>query len=74
MDNYHITPTPDGWEFKKEGSNRALKKDGTKDGITNQMRDYMKNHEGSVKIHKKDGTFQEERTYPRSADPKSSPG
>ena len=29
---------------------------------------------GSVRIRKLDGTFQEERTYPRSADPKSSKG
>lgn len=28
----------------------------------------------SVRIHKKDGTIQEERTYPRSADPSSSKG
>ena len=29
---------------------------------------------GSVKIQKIDGTFQEERTYPKSEDPKRSPG
>ena len=29
---------------------------------------------GSVKIRKLDGKFQEERTYPRSKDPKRSPG
>jgi hypothetical protein len=28
----------------------------------------------SVKIHKQDGKIQEERTYPRRADPKSSKG
>jgi hypothetical protein len=28
----------------------------------------------SVKIHKADGTFQEERTYPRAADPRRSRG
>lgn len=28
----------------------------------------------SVRIHKQDGKFQEERTYPRSADPKRSKG
>ena len=28
----------------------------------------------TVKIHKVDGTIQEERTYPRSADPRSSRG
>jgi hypothetical protein len=29
---------------------------------------------GSVKIQKENGRFQEERTYPRSADPKKSKG
>jgi hypothetical protein len=28
----------------------------------------------SVRIHKENGTFQEERTYPRSADPRRSKG
>ncbi|HUR51677.1 MAG TPA: DUF2188 domain-containing protein [Mycobacteriales bacterium] len=28
----------------------------------------------SVRIHRADGTIQEERTYPRSADPRSSRG
>jgi hypothetical protein len=28
----------------------------------------------TVKIHKEDGRIQEERTYPRSADPRRSPG
>jgi len=30
--------------------------------------------EGTVRIHKEDGKIQEERTYPRSEDPKGSPG
>ena len=38
------------------------------------MRDYMKDHEGSVKIHKENGEFQEERTYPRSKDPRITKG
>lgn len=29
--------------------------------------------EGTVRIHKEDGTFEEERTFPRSRDPSSSP-
>lgn len=28
----------------------------------------------SLRIHRRDGTFQEERTYPRAADPKKSKG
>jgi hypothetical protein len=29
---------------------------------------------GTVRIHKQDGTFEEERTFPRAADPRRSPG
>jgi hypothetical protein len=29
---------------------------------------------GSVRIHREDGEFEEERTFPRSADPRRSPG
>ena len=37
-------------------------------------KEYMNNHGGSLKIHKTDGKFQEERTYPRKKDPKKSKG
>lgn len=30
--------------------------------------------EGTVRVHREDGQFEEERTYPRSADPRRSPG
>ena len=29
---------------------------------------------GTVRVHKQDGQFAEERTFPRSRDPRSSPG
>lgn len=38
------------------------------------MQNYMKNKKGSVKIQGVDGKFQEERTYPRSADSGKSRG
>jgi len=76
MDNYHLTHDGDDWKLKKEGAKQASKvfKDMTKVEATQATSDFMQNHPGSVKIHKLDGTFQEERTYPRSADPKQSPG
>jgi hypothetical protein len=30
--------------------------------------------QGTVRIHNEDGTIAEERTYPRAADPRQSPG
>ena len=34
----------------------------------------MKKNGGSLKIHKQDGTIQEERTYPKSDDPRNTLG
>lgn len=74
MDNYDITHKNDKWKFKKQGAERAIKTGETKEEMIDYMRDYMTDKVGSVKIHKKDGTIQEERTYPRKADPKKTPG
>ncbi len=74
MDNYHITKKDGQWKLKKEGNTRASKVAETKAEIIQKARDYMKPREGSVKIHKEDGSFQEERTYPRSSDPSETPG
>ncbi|MFS8173266.1 DUF2188 domain-containing protein [Vreelandella titanicae] len=74
MDNYHITKDGDDWKFTKEDGKRAIKKSDTKADAIKHMQDYMTDREGSVKIHKQDGKFQEERTYPRSSDPHESKG
>lgn len=74
MKNYHIIKDGDLWKFKGEGAQRASLTNETKAGLIDQMREYMADKEGSVKIHKEDGTFQEERTYPGSADPSKSKG
>jgi len=36
--------------------------------------DFFEGNTVSVKIHKADGTIEEERTYPRSADPRRTKG
>ena len=64
MTRYHLTYKDNKWKLKPEGGDRAVKTFGT----------YLKAKKGSLRIHKKDGTIQEERTYPRSADPTSSRG
>ena len=74
MENYHITKDGDKQQLKKQGAARASKTAGTKDEIIQEARKYMSSRTGSVKIHKVDGKIQEERTYPRKADPKKSPG
>lgn len=74
MDNYHVTKDSGTWKLAKEGSDRAIKRFDTKTDAIDYTREYMDGKTGSVKIHKEDGTIQEERTYPRSADPKRTPG
>lgn len=75
MKNYHITKSKgEGWELKAEGGSRASLKANTKAEIVKGTSDLMQGKGASVKIHKGDGTIQEERTYPRSSDPKKSPG
>lgn len=74
MDNYHLSPTADGWELKKAGAERASKRAATKQELVGSLADFFDGKTASVKIHKADGTFKEERTYPRSADPRRSKG
>ncbi|GAB3684378.1 DUF2188 domain-containing protein [Salinisphaera aquimarina] len=74
MDNYHITKNGDQWQFSKEGGKKAIKNSGTKAEAISHMRGHMADKKGSVKIHKEDGRFQEERTYQRKDDPSASKG
>lgn len=64
------------WFLKEEGSSRARrrfdrKEDATRGGV---LAGELGKQGGSVRIHNRDGDYQEERTYPRSRDPKKSPG
>lgn len=74
MDNYHITKTDKGWALTKQGAERASKTAATKAEITKMATDFLDGKTASLKIHKEDGTIQEERTYPRSADPTKTKG
>jgi len=64
------------WELEKDQTNRIVKNFDTKEEATKKdaLRSLLGNNGGSVKIQKQDGKFQEERTYPRSADPRKSKG
>lgn len=65
-----------GWVLKLDGSDRAIatfaaKEDATKGGV---LESHLGKKGGSVKIKLMNGQFEEERTYPASEDPRSSPG
>lgn len=74
MHNYHLTHDDGQWKLKKEDADRATKVFDNKEEAVKESAEFMRDHGGSLKIHKQDGTFQEERTYPRSADPRDSKG
>ena len=66
----------DRWDLVNDKTDRVVKSfetkgDATKGGVLSKA---VGKEGGSVKIQKEDAKFQEERTYPRGADPKSSKG
>jgi hypothetical protein len=61
---YHVTPHEKGWQVKKEGAERAAsihptKEEAIRDAVTLAKKADL----GQVKIHKRTGEIQEERTY-----------
>lgn len=74
MGNYYVTKAEDKWVLTKEGNSRPSKTAATKDEIITLTHSYMTGKTASVKIHKQDGTIQEERPYPRTSNPRKSKG
>lgn len=64
------------WDLKEDGSGRVGCSFGTKEEALRggALEAALGPVGGSVKIQKLDGTYEEERTFPRSADPRRSPG
>jgi len=66
----------DQWDLKNDATNRVVKSFETKGNATagGVLKKVLGSEGGSVKIQKENGRYQEERTYPRSKDPRSSKG
>ena len=64
------------WDLTNDKTDKVVKSFGTKDAATvaGALKKVLGKEGGSVKIQKADGKFQEERTYPKGKDPKSSKG
>lgn len=73
---YHVLGNGrNGWKSMLEQSGCASVTGIDKQDVINRTIAIAKNHpKCSVIIHKMDGTIQEERTFPRSADPVYSKG
>ena len=74
MDNFHLLPSGDRWKLSAEGSARSMGEWDTKEEALDMATSVLGGLTASLKIHRADGTIEEERTYPRSEDPPESPG
>jgi len=66
----------EGWDLTNDKTNRVIKRFDTKEEATERgvLKEALGSEGGSVKIQKENGRLQEERTFPRSADPIESKG
>ena len=64
------------WKLTKDGTSRVQERFPTKEAATEggALEKALGKSGGSVKIRNEDGRFEEERTYPRAADPRRSKG
>jgi hypothetical protein len=61
---FHVVPNGEKWDVKIEGQKHPLSSHNKKDeAIQNVVTTAKKYPHSQVKIHRQDGTFQEERTY-----------
>jgi hypothetical protein len=69
-------PQKDDWKLRNDMTGKTVKRFETKQDATagGTLSKAIGSQGGSVRIHKENGVFQEERTFPRSADPKRSKG
>ena len=76
MDKFtlHKDRETEKWRLEREGSDRAKRVFETKTEALKDLRTAVGRSGGSVRIRRVDNTIQEERTYPRSKDPKKTPG
>lgn len=76
MKNYHLTKDGANWKLQRENATRATANFGdlNKEEAIRKSADILTDSNSSLKIHKTDSRIQEERTYPRSADPRKSKG
>ena len=64
------------WTLKQDKTKKLVKSFATKEKATKGgvLEKAVGKEGGSIKIQKKNGRFQEERTFPRSKDPRKSRG
>jgi hypothetical protein len=75
LQRYTLKQEGDGWELKdQEGGVVTTFKSKAEATSGGQLEKAIGKIGGTVRIHKEDGTFEEERTFPRAEDPRERPG
>lgn len=78
MNRYYLQKEDQSWKLQKQGASRASVDfgDANKADAVRRAADFLKHQPSpsSMVIQKENGVFQQERTYPRKADPRRSPG
>lgn len=76
MKTYHLKPTDSGWKLTLDGFDDPIE---NYQGLSRiealgRSAEILKELEEPVtlRLHRQDGSFEEERTYPRSAQPQES--
>ncbi|RJS60188.1 DUF2188 domain-containing protein [Bacillus sp. PK3_68] len=61
---YHLQPKEDGegWQLVKKKGEHSILSDHTKEGLSDKAKDYVKEHDGILIIHRADGS-EEKRLY-----------
>lgn len=71
METYHLVPSQGGWQLEKQGHTKGIKFFATKREALEFSTAHVRKSTGSLRIHKENGQFEEERTYTREIDPSS---
>lgn len=75
LTQYHLVYVNENWTLKRAGAERATEifYGKTKEEAIRLCSQRLQNSGSSLRIHNKNGQIEEERTYPRSADPRDYP-
>jgi len=65
MKTYHLTPTENGWVLAEEGHKEAFDVCWTKWEALDRAMEAFSKRNVTLMIHRKDGSVEENRTYPR---------
>lgn len=74
MNNFHVLPDGSKWKLTEADGHNHHGNFDTKIEAVERAMNLVAGRTGSLKIHRADGTIEEERTYPRAGDPVKTPG